>query len=154
MKLIFVDIDGILNCNTTRTVTFDGWCFVDDYLVERLKHIVDATGAKIVLSSSWRVGWNRKDESKNEPFFNQLRDKLREYGMEIYDALPTPMRGRRGDAIREWFELNKDKEIESYVILDDYRDMGEFITHLIWINSSTGLTDADVREAIERLNNP
>ena len=151
MKILFLDVDGVLNNNQTRTVTFDGWCFVDDYLVKHLKQIIDATSAKIVLSSTWRDGWNREDESKNEPFFNQLRDKLKEYGMEIWDALPMPMRPSRGTAINEWFELHKDLDIESFVILDDWYDMGIYRDHLIQINGNIGLTDEDVREAISFL---
>jgi len=152
MKILFLDVDGVLNNNQTRTVTFDGWCFVDDYLVKRLKQIIDATGAKIVLSSTWRDGWNREDESKNEPFFNQLRDKLKEYGMEIWDALPMPMRPSRGLAIAIWFDLHKDLNIESFVILDDWYDMGIYRDHLVQINGNIGLTDEDVNEAISFLN--
>ena len=152
MKILFLDVDGVLNNNLTRTRTFDGWCFVDDYLVERLKQIIDATGAKIVLSSTWRDGWNREDESKNEPFFNQLRDKLKEYGMEIWDALPMPMRPSRGIAIGEWFELHKDLDIESFVILDDWYDMGIYRDYLVQTNGGIGLTDEDVNEAIFFLN--
>lgn len=152
MKILFLDIDGVLNNNQTRTVTFDGWCFVDDYLVERLKQIIDATGAKIVLSSTWREGWNREDESKNEPFFNQLRDKLKEYGIEIWDALPTPIQSSRGLAIAVWFGLHKDLDIESFVILDDWYDMGIYRDHLIQINGNIGLTNEDVNEVISFLN--
>ena len=152
MKILFLDVDGVLNNNLTRTITFDGWCFVDDYLVKRLKRIIDATGAKIVLSSTWRDCWNREDESKNEPFFNQLRNKLKEYGMEIWDALPMPMRPSRGTAINEWFELHKDLNIESFVILDDWYDMGIYRDHLIQISGGIGLTDEDVNEAISFLN--
>ena len=152
MKILFLDIDGVLNNNLTRTITFDGWCFVDDYLVKRLKQIIDATGAKIVLSSTWRDGWNRKNESENKPYFNQLRDKLKEYGMKIWDALPLPMRPKRSIAITEWFELHKDLDIESFVILDDWYDMGIYRDHLIQINGGIGLTDEDVNEAISFLN--
>lgn len=152
MKILFLDVDGVLNNNLTRTRTFDGWCFVDDYLVERLKHIIDTTGAKIVLSSTWRDGWNRKDESENKPYFNQLRDKLKEYGMEIWDALPMPMRPSRGIAIGEWFELHKDLDIESFVILDDWYDMGIYRDYLVQTNGGIGLTDEDVNEAIFFLN--
>ena len=148
MKILFLDVDGVLNNNRTRTVTFDGWCFVDNYLVRRLKQIINATGAKIVLSSTWRDGWNREDESKNEPFFNQLRDKLKEYGMEIWDALPMPMRTNRELAITEWFGLHKDLNIESFIILDDWNDMGIYRDHLIWINGNIGLTEENVAEAI------
>ena len=153
MRLVFLDVDGVLNNKDTRTVTFDGWCFVDDFLVARLKRIIDTTGAQIVLSSTWRDGWNREDESKNEPFFNQLRDKLKEYDMEIWDALPLPMRLSRGTAIAEWFEIHKDLDIDSFVILDDWNDMGIYRDHLIWIDGKVGLTEENVNKAISFLNN-
>ena len=151
MKAIFLDVDGVLNNNHTRTVTFDGWCFVDDYLVARLAQIVRATGAKIILSSTWRDGWNRADETLNEPFFNQLRAKLREYGMEIYDALPLPMRPRRGQAIKDYFDHYKGEPIEKFVILDDWSDMDGYYDEFLWIDPCFGLRPIDVDEAIRML---
>ena len=145
-------VDGVLNNKNTRTVTFDGWCFVDNFLIMRLKRIINATKAKIVLSSTWRDGWNREDESKNEPFFNQLRDKLKEYRMEIWDALPLPLQQNRGIAISNWFKSHKDLDIESFIILDDWYDMGVYRDHLVWINGNVGLTNENVEEAISFLN--
>ena len=50
-KLIFLDIDGVLN-NANSSV-FE-LCVIEDELVNLLKEIVDKTGAKIVLSTTWR----------------------------------------------------------------------------------------------------
>ena len=147
MKVIFLDIDGVLNNQNTRTVTFDGWCFVDDYLVARLARLVHETNAKIILSSTWRDGWNRKDETLNEPFFNQLRDKFKEYKLEIWDALPLPMMSRRSQAIKKYFETYHGPHIDSYVILDDWNDMDEFTNHFVWINPRYGIRDEDIIEA-------
>lgn len=72
--------------------------------------------------------------------------------MKIWDALPMPMRSSRGTAINEWFELHKDLDIESFVILDDWNDMGIYRDHFIQINGGIGLTDEDVNEAISFLN--
>ena len=144
MKAIFLDVDGVLNNNHTRTTTFDGWCFVDDYLVKRLAQLVKQTGAKLILSSTWRDGWNRADETFNEPFFNQLRDKLREYGMEIYDALTLPLKPKRADAIREYLNNYRGEPITKFVILDDWYDMGEFHDHLWKINPNVGLCPMDI----------
>eukprot|EP00927_Polykrikos_kofoidii_P045581 TRINITY_DN3961_c0_g1_i1.p2 TRINITY_DN3961_c0_g1~~TRINITY_DN3961_c0_g1_i1.p2 ORF type:complete len:167 (+),score=16.16 TRINITY_DN3961_c0_g1_i1:63-563(+) len=46
MKLIFLDIDGVLV--TRRLATFE------EPLLRNLKRVVDQTGAEIVLSSDWR----------------------------------------------------------------------------------------------------
>ena len=53
MKIIFLDIDGVCNCCDTKE-RFHGLIGVDPILVARIKEIVDATGAEIVLSSTWR----------------------------------------------------------------------------------------------------
>ena len=53
MKVIFLDVDGVLNSKQ------------DDYSIKLrtdshlnfLRMIVKSTGAKIVLSSSWRIGF-------------------------------------------------------------------------------------------------
>ena len=60
MKIIFLDIDGVLctaksvgllktNIDGRLAKQFDPDCVV------RLNHITDATGAQIVISSSWRL---------------------------------------------------------------------------------------------------
>ena len=72
--------------------------------------------------------------------------------MEIWDALSMPMQSSRGLAIAIWFDLHKDLNIESFVILDDWYDMGIYRDHLIQINGNIGLTDEDVNEAISFLN--
>lgn len=46
-KVIFFDIDGVLNQD-------NGGPKIEECFVKRLAHIVEETGAEIVLSSSWR----------------------------------------------------------------------------------------------------
>ena len=58
IKIIFLDIDGVLNCRNSKPSCF-GIMGVDNKKVEVLKSIVDKSGAKIVLISSWRIGWKR-----------------------------------------------------------------------------------------------
>ena len=54
--VIFLDVDGVLNCKTSKSyvTTEDGQVFtgIDKDKVKRLASIVAATGADIVLSSS------------------------------------------------------------------------------------------------------
>lgn len=122
---------------------------MDDFLVARVRKIVDATGALIVLSSTWRDEWNVEDESHNGSDFNELRAKFREFGMDFYDRTGAwQMRGR-GWEILEWLERHK--SVESFVILDDWNDMGPVRDHLILTNPSLGLTEEQVQEAIEIL---
>jgi hypothetical protein len=54
MKVIFLDIDGVLNCDhTTNPRKFP--YVVDKKLLARFKKLLSRTGAKVVLSSSWRL---------------------------------------------------------------------------------------------------
>lgn len=150
MNIILLDVDGVLNNRHTRTRTSDGWCFVDDTLVARLHRLVDLTGARIVLSSTWREGWHQEDESLNDISFNELRVKFQEFDIEIFDRTGD-MRMHRWQSIREWFEQPREESIEHFVIIDDWDDMGEFSDHLVWTNPSNGLTEEDVQEAIRIL---
>ena len=49
-KIVFLDVDGVLHSIFART---ESQLFRSDCL-KRLKKIIEQTGAKIVLSSSWR----------------------------------------------------------------------------------------------------
>ena len=53
MKIIFLDIDGVLNCDKTPNPRKFPY-IVDRKLLARLKKLLERTGAKVVLSSSWR----------------------------------------------------------------------------------------------------
>jgi hypothetical protein len=54
MKVIFLDIDGVLNCDKTRNPRKFPYV-VDKKLLGRLSNLLDRTNAKVVLSSSWRL---------------------------------------------------------------------------------------------------
>src|SRR3979411_2088839 len=53
MKVIFLDIDGVLNCDKTPNPRKFPYV-VDQTLLARFKTLVGRTGAKVVLSSTWR----------------------------------------------------------------------------------------------------
>jgi hypothetical protein len=53
MKIIFLDIDGVLNCEKTPNSRKFPYV-VDKKLLLRVNGLVERTRAKVVLSSSWR----------------------------------------------------------------------------------------------------
>lgn len=60
MKIIFLDIDGVLNSRAyDRKRNWNEQTDIDETRLPLIKEIVDATGAKIVLSSTWRQHWNK-----------------------------------------------------------------------------------------------
>lgn len=50
LKIIFLDVDGVINTNRNHFTK------LDEIALEYLKIIIESTGAKIVISSSWRTG--------------------------------------------------------------------------------------------------
>lgn len=79
MRVIFLDIDGEL--------TYAGYCneethYIDSEKVALLKEIVDATNAKIVLSSSWKCGYDKITGEKRS-FYQTLENILSAMGLYI-----------------------------------------------------------------------
>jgi len=140
MKIIFLDIDGVLNnYNSYVKETRIVW---EKECVDRLNKITDKTGAKIVISSTWRF-----QEHHVHAYENDMGIKG-----EIIDKTPrsTNILSCRGDEI--WLWLQEHPEVEKFVILDDSSDMRDMFKYLIQTNPEFGLTDSDVERVIERFN--
>ena len=79
--VIFLDIDGELTYTGYRNEETHN---IDPKKVALLKEIVDATDAKIVLSSSWKCGYN-KITGEKKIFYRTLENILSAMGLFIYD---------------------------------------------------------------------
>lgn len=108
IKVLFLDIDGVVNCKTTSNDR-GGFFGIDRYLSFLVGNMVDDLDLKVVLSSSWR-----KSREGVEQIKNQVCD--------IMDVTPD-IGTIRGDEIQAW--LDKHPETEMYCILDDDTDMLE-----------------------------
>lgn len=122
MKVIFLDIDGVLN--STRSAAALGgmpwpglkkerdWHLFDPVAVGLLRRACEKTGAVCVLSSSWRA---HLDDAG-------LQDLAQRLGVQIIDRT-RETRGAeiRGVQIAEWLQAHP--EVDTYVILDDDSDM-------------------------------
>ena len=151
MKVIFTDIDGVLNDDTTPTRTKSRMIFVDEEKLLRLKRIVDATQAKIVLSSTWRYD---RDDSRYNGDFLELQEAFHRHGLEFYSFTPVDAIGiRRGMEIKAWLGLHP--EVDWYIILDDelfdFEERGLLprLVKTVWWDG--GLTEALAQEAIALL---
>ena len=157
MKVIFLDVDGVLNTHYTKVMTAEESVFVEDKKIAILKEIIDRTGAKVVLSSSWRIGWVHLELGADDwcsKDFIELREKLLEFGIELYDktvVFDKYMR-RRGDEIKKW--LDEHEDIEGYVIIDDLG--GKWLrpcsSHLLQTNEFKGLEQKHIKVAERILN--
>ena len=155
MKIVMLDIDGVLNSGAF--VKAQGWqthhadylCrrwekMIDPVAVGRLNRLLEVTKAKIVVSSSWRVGLTQIE----------LEQLFRNVGVkgEVYGYTPTRVENRkgRGDEIQAWLTMMQPEKF-AFVILDDGDDMLHLKPYLVRTNPEVGLTEADVDLAIEML---
>lgn len=140
MKVIFLDVDGVLNYKNSKSK-------VDDEKVKLIKQIVDETNAKIVLSSDWRYYLNTDDED-----IALLIRTLSKYGIKIMSSTPITKHGYRGAEIYQWINEWHGEPIESFVILDDRDDMKPYMDRLVQTDFDYGLVKKDVKIAIKLLN--
>lgn len=157
MKVIFLDIDGVLNNHDTLGLDryiptplvldkrihdhMSPWC------IWHLNDIIKQSDAKVVISSTWRLGESTE----------RLQAMLDVYGFkgEVIgktDWLKTNDT-HRGDEIRKWLEEHWNLDIESFVILDDDSDMGKSIGRLIKTKNEYGLRGYHVKPTLKVLNN-
>ena len=154
MKIIFLDFDGVIDTSYYDHVLSkegkpgndqDGTVF-DPNCVRNLKHIVEQTGADIVVSSSWKYLMSYQD------FLNMWKD--RDLPGFVTDVTPEPMtRRNRGDEIDAWIE-ECHTECQ-YVIIDDL-EANNFNEHqiprLLIVNPIFGLDEETAERAIRLLN--
>lgn len=134
MKVLFLDIDGVLNSHRSM-VAFGGAPHhaadhrgrFDEVAVRLIRGITAAAGAKVVLSSSWRC------DSEWREIGNAL-------GIPLLDRTPS-MLGPRGKEIAAWLAAHP--EVESYAIVDDDGDMlPEHLPFFVKTTYQDGLTFA------------
>ena len=65
-KVLFLDVDGILNSEETFKRKPDDVIGLDVFMCFLLVKILEATGARVVLSSSWRGYKEGVEEIKNK----------------------------------------------------------------------------------------
>ena len=125
MKVVFLDIDGVLNTSKTFERLYNSFkntgqkeLEIDCFRLEYLKKIIEETNAKIVLSSTWRRFFIKEDNKiiprneKGKQFYYLLND----YNIEIYDILSYESDLNREGLITNWLSKN---EVDSFVIIDD-----------------------------------
>ena len=139
MKIIFLDVDGVLNSEQDRF----SWTIESDKHLILLACIVRRTNAKIVVSSSWR----------NCSLLDTLKKRLNDFSMSVFDVTGYNKNGIRGLEIKEWLDNHND--IESFVILDDeVFDIKEhFPNNFVQTSMEVGLQKEDVEKCIAILSN-
>lgn len=132
MKILFLDVDGVLNKTSDYEVIMpDNHVLrLNTVLVGRLKRVLEVTDAKVVLSSTWRLTEGG-------------REFLEASGIPIMDRTHDPEKDKvRGHQIQRWLNAYKAKlGVESYAIVDDESDMLYYqLYHLVQTETEFGLT--------------
>lgn len=143
MKIIFLDIDGVLNHHASLA---EGIHLVNSKCA-LLRHVCKVTDAKIVVSSTWRLGMVDINA------FNQMVWRCGGPYRAIIAYTPhiATAGSMRGQEIEEWL-LHNDN-IHNYVIVDDDSDMLDYQKrYFVQTDMRTGLTTAHANKMIQILN--
>lgn len=132
MKIIFLDIDGVLN-STKTCIAFGGYPnelehkgAFDWVAIKLLQRLCDSEGIQIVLSSTWRR-------------FYELKDIADALDLPIIDKTIYLGGDARGEEIKEW--LIRHPDVEMYAIIDDDSDMlGDQLPFFVHTDGAEGFT--------------
>lgn len=173
MKLIFLDFDGVISSEDKHFQCFD------EKALGRLDEIMNRTGAKIVVTSTWRKRYGISDM---RGLFRHQGDRYGCYAPEphpfehvdciigITPSFDSTMFAEtkedkrkagkpygRGEEISYWLDtaVENGLHVESYVVLDD--DTADIPPHRdrqVVTDSLKGLQDEDIEKAVEILDRP
>ena len=115
-RVIFLDIDGVLNSLGSVIALGNPNHHLDPVAVKLIERVCKETGAKIVVSSSWRIGRT----------VEQIQQELCSIGAagvaeHIVGRTGDGHNGHRGRQIKEWIEKNSPDC--TFAITDDDSDM-------------------------------
>lgn len=148
MKILFLDIDGVLNSVEDRRYNREMGIetpvdFVVPIRVKYLHDIIDATGCKIVISSTWRLTHSLEEIGKilqTNEIIGKTEDKHADRGRQILN----------------WLNDHKDLNVERFIIVDDaqydiikYKKLKPFFVKTY---THCGLTIIERDEIIKRMN--
>jgi len=132
MKVIFLDIDGVLNCKKTPNPRKFPYV-ADKRLLTRLHQLIDRTKAKVVLTSSWRL----------DPIG---RFAAKHWGIPVMDVCPDMPKSARCKEVLAW--LSHHPRVTRFAVIDD-EDDGLDGLPLFQPSDRTGLTP-DLARGVER----
>ena len=132
MKVIFLDIDGVLNCHKTPNPRKFPYV-IDDGLLARFRQLIERTGASVVLSSTWRYDPAGIFSAKHS-------------GVPFIDITPDMPDQPRCREILTW--IRNHPEVTRYAVIDDEDDELDGLP-FFQPSSRTGLTEKIVAAVAE-----
>lgn len=160
MRCIFLDIDGVLNNKNSMALSSvfgvhpnseecGGMFTVDPTCVKLLECVILMTGAKIVISSTWR---GRNVESTKNVKYAFEYAGCPELWDSVIDVTPIHADRFRGREIQEW--LDNHPETTHYAIVDDDSFDVTDKEHFVHTNWEFGLQFSHAERMIHLLGGP
>ena len=140
MRVLFLDVDGVLNRTGFRPAESRGLVsWIEPELAARFARAASDVDARVVLASDWRIGRT----------LAALREAFATHGIEIHDVTPSACGGGRWREIAAWLAGNA-VEAAAAAIVDDAFDMGELAHRHVRVTPLRGFDD-DAAEALRTL---
>lgn len=143
MKIIFLDLDGVLN----------NWYhpdLIDPKNVLVLKKIIKLTNAKIVLTTSNKYSFQReKIKNIKGSYLEKYIKILQNNGLSIYDLTPY-VEENRSLEIKAYLKSNPN--ITDFVIIDDELVSLKLLKYQVFLDWNTGLLEKHIKPIIAILN--
>ena len=153
MKVLFLDLDGVLNTFTSRRRKGLSYYsdIIDEDKLRHIKEIVKKTECEIVLTSSWRKYWNNRG-TQIDSAGKAIQNAFNSLGLTIYSKTPVIENAYRNQEIVSWLKNNG--MVEQYVILDDkdFQWSEDLRRHWVACSDETGFTATQIDVAVNILN--
>ena len=101
MKVIFFQVDNVLNFEGSDAVAPSGRMGVAEASLKAFKKLVIESGSRIVLIGDWRKDWDF-DDAKCTPDGTYLNKKLNKKGLHILDKTKDDMPDE--EAYADWMK--------------------------------------------------
>lgn len=143
-KVIFLDIDGVLN---SALSLYAGECEktwnINKTILKAYKKFVEKHSIKTVVSSTWR-------EKANGNLFEMEKIILNDSNIHLkIDGMTDVLNKSKGIEIDKYI---KDNDIKNYAIIDDGKGFLEYqLTKLVQTDISLGMTLYDIKKLAEVL---
>ena len=124
MNYIFLDIDGVLNSKDflLNLSERQKLAWVDPFNIELLAQLVHRSDSKVILSSSWRLGFDDNMKPiRKDGITQKLVDELNKHNIILFDKtieLNVNDDWARPYEIKHYIKKNLSKS-DKFVILDD-----------------------------------
>ena len=144
MKIIFLDLDGVLN----------NWYHPDLIALKNalvLKKILELSKAKIVITSSNKYPLQReKIKNIKGSYLEKYVDILTKYGISLYDLTPYLNEDEdRSEEIKAYLKTNP--EITDFVIVDDELASLDLLKYQVFLDWDRGLQEEHIKPIIDIL---